>query len=92
VPTYLFSAPTDRVPARTLHGQPDSAASRLARRTAPPPKGRNVFIVNGVATSAQPFLPLTASRTFFGGHVPEEVTEAEKTILEAAGYTVTEVP
>lgn len=60
-------------------------------------EGRNVWLVDEgdglVATTTQPW-PLDGPqvlRTFHGGHVAEEVTDAEKVALEAAGFTVDEV-
>lgn len=60
--------------------------ARLARHLHPLPRGRNVYIVNGVATEDPPADQSTITRTFFGGHVGEEVSAAEVTILTAAGY------
>lgn len=86
---FLFSPPTvtdgPRVPAGA-----DRPTRGLFRHVVTAPRGVNVFIVAGEATENSPEDPTTADAVFLGGHVPYEVTEAQKTILEAAGYTVTE--
>jgi hypothetical protein len=90
VPTYLFSPPTrSDLPRNTVAS--DRVTRRLFRHFAPAPRGVNVFIVDGEAVERQPWNDAGVTSTFLGGHVPYEVTAAEKTTLEAAGYTVEEV-
>lgn len=49
-------------------------------------EGRNVFILtNGTVTENDPYDPTTIAHTLFGGHV-EPITDAEATLLTAAGY------
>lgn len=89
----MFSPPQDRPAHRSL--APGEYAGpyegeRLGRLLARPDGGRNVWIAAGVATDVQPLGDDADGITavFLGGHVPYEVTAAEKAILEAAGYTV----
>jgi hypothetical protein len=65
-----------------------------------PLRGRNVFIVDGVASEDEPTATYNADgtlnetaaeriqRVFWGGHAAEPVTAEEEVILEAAGFTV----
>jgi hypothetical protein len=49
-------------------------------------QGRNVYIVNGVASENSPTGSDVVTRVFYGGHDPESITAAEAVILTAAGY------
>ena len=74
--------------------------NRLMRHFTQPLRGVNVFIIDGVATETDPFTTYNADGSiaefgwdrvdaaFWGGHGAYAVTAAQKTILEAAGYTV----
>jgi hypothetical protein len=65
------------------------AAYALMRHFQPRPKGDNIFIING--TTVQSFLPhdwATVTRWIYGGHdSPRDLSEAEETVLVAAGYS-----
>ena len=100
-----FTPPTEEtVPPAFPPNSPEWNANPLGNRLMSHygngTRGRNVFIVDGVATENEPAATYNAdgsldqtaaeriTRVFFGGHGPQSVTAAERTILEAAGYTV----
>lgn len=61
-------------------------ANRLARHVAPTARGRNVYLLtNGTYTEIQPSNMTTVAKVYYGGH-DIEVTDAEVTLLTAAGY------
>lgn len=88
----LFTPPSDdrtpSVPAGQARRLSSDPAVRLMRHFRGPSRGVNVWIVGGVATEVQPMRVADASATFYGGHGPYEVTEAQQVVLEAAGYEV----
>jgi hypothetical protein len=97
LPTILLAGPWFFSPPT---GEGDVAWRRqvgvtraLARHMEPGVRGRNVFLLtDGTVTRRGPDGHTVTwddvARVFYGGHVAEEVTEAQKELLEAAGYTV----
>lgn len=51
-------------------------------------QGRNVFEMNDGSITEDPDTLENVATTWYGGHGPYTVTEAQKTALEAAGYEV----
>lgn len=85
---YFFTPPVTTTTPRSYPGQRNH---RLLRHFAPYQRSETVYIYDGVATTVPPPTAETVTRVFAGGHLMEPVTAAEKTILEAAGYSVEEV-
>jgi len=86
----LVVIPTgNNVPPIGLREDASPAAYALMRHFQPRPQGDNIFIING--TTVQSFLPhdwATVTRWIYGGHEsPKDLTEAEETVLVAAGYS-----
>ena len=63
-------------------------ANSLQRYMGPLPRARNIFIINNATVSdTQPYDHSTVTRTILGAHAtPLDLTEAEETLLVAAGY------
>lgn len=105
MPTFVPPT-RDEVPRSFPEGSREWRANplgnRLMRHFTQPVRGVNVFIIDGVATEQEPVSTYNADGTvdefawdrveavFYGGHQPYEVSEAQRTILEDAGYTVDE--
>lgn len=87
-----FTPPADIVvPAYTEDSTP--LQKRLMRHSNGGVRGRNVWIMtDGTVTETAPdgytYTDADVAHVFLGGHVAETVTAAERTLLEAAGYTV----
>ena len=86
---YLVIPTTKIVPSVGLRDKPTPAAYALMRHYEPGLRGDNIFIING--TTVQDFLPAdktTVTRWIYGGHEsPKDLTDAEETVLLAAGYS-----
>ncbi|MAT63851.1 MAG: hypothetical protein CL881_08660 [Dehalococcoidia bacterium] len=86
---YLVIPTAKIVPSVGLRDKPTPAAYALMRHYEPGLRGDNIFIING--TSVQDFLPAdktTVTRWIYGGHEsPKDLTDAEETVLLAAGYS-----
>lgn len=63
-------------------------ANSLQRYMGPLPRARNIFIINNATVSdTQPYDHSTVTREILGAHAtPLDLTEAEETLLVAAGY------
>jgi hypothetical protein len=79
----VFTGPTQTGVALT---GATPAAKALFRHYRPVVTGRNVFILtDGTVTETQPWPYETVARVLMGG-LAEPVTDAEATLLTAAGY------
>ncbi len=99
--TYILTMEEYQAPLNLERG---SIPWRLHRFYGGNPKEYSVFIVGGVATPLPGKVGYTIAdveaadvgsgyngrAAFIGGYVWDEITEAEKAILEAAGYTITD--
>lgn len=89
-----FSPPTDDVVPPLLPST-SGTARRLLRHFSSNPRGRNVYYLSdGTITETDPDGTTVTwddvETVWWGGHAAVEVTAAEQTALEAAGYTVEE--
>lgn len=85
----FFTPPT--IPYVPMALKPSHPAFDLFKFYRPLDAGINVFIVGGVVTTQEPdYEFVTPQSVFLGGHV-SPVTDAEATLLTAAGYTVVTV-
>jgi hypothetical protein len=90
-PVYHFTPQRVQVVPR-LDREARGPAARLGRHLSSGFRAPNVFILNdGTVTEVSPDGTRVTwddvARVFYGGHVPEPVTDEEKALLEAAGYT-----
>lgn len=86
---FVFTPPVDLVGATTLP-RPHPGNS-LWRHFAPNPVGRNIWIVGGAVTEREPDRETqTVQYEYLGSHI-YYISAAERTLLLAAGYTVSTV-
>lgn len=99
MPTYYTFTPTSTLPSATWEAGAHPLANRLSGHCRPGVEVENVWIWSDdtVSTDQPPYWdqnpedPSTpyVRRVFYGSHSYTDVTEAEKALLEGAGYTVT---
>lgn len=84
----FFSPPT--APTVPMTVKPSHPAHHLFKHYRPMNAGLNLFVVNGVVTTVEPdYEFVKPDRVYLGGHL-YTLTDAEATVLTAAGYTVLE--